>query len=720
MRDRPVLARLTFLAAVVAFVTLLQLPWHWLGGTPARAALHEPAAKGGPPYGLTLSFAAKPDGPPVDARVARLVALSVPAGTPATPVLPPGPFAATWTGDIYLRIKQPYRFAATGSGHLTVTVNGAVVLNLDGTFDGHPSPPTDMKKRDNAIEVRYTPPATGDAAVRLLWADADNPDEFNPIPPTSFALDPDDAVLAAHAKVREGRALIAEMRCTACHQSAAAPATAMPELKQDAPNLTEVAARLRPAYLAYWITNPRALRPTAAMPRVFHSPEAQSDKPAVDPTARDVAAFLAANAPAAGPDDPAASDETIGTGGRLFTGLGCVACHVAPNIDDVSPELGRVPLKFVKAKFRPGALRAFLAKPEAHYAWSRMPNFHLSDDELTALAGYLIARAPADALPTVDGAADPAKGKVAFESAGCMSCHASTSGNVKPAAAVDLAHADFKRGCVADAIADMGHGVDYALTPDQRTSLREMAGTDWEPTLGRDPPAEFAARQVVAARCDACHNLDIKKDEDNSVWSKVLAGDEVTNLEAALPAAPNWKAPEGDQSPPQLTWAGEKLRPAWIAAFVAGKVDYKPRAWMLPRMPSFASRADATAAGLAGMHGCPLVIPPEPPPVTAEAADGHTLTTQTYFGCVKCHAVGTQAAVAPFEAFAPNFAHVTDRLTPDYYRRWVDNPIYYQPGTKMPQFAGAGHAFKDVQGGDPEKQFHAIWEYLQAGRDVQP
>ena len=36
---------------------------------------------------------------------------------------------------------------------------------------------------------------------------------------------------------------------------------------------------------------------------------------------------------------------------------------------------------------------------------------------------------------------------------------------------------------------------------------------------------------------------------------------------------------------PPLTWFGEKLRTEWMASFIAGKVEYKPRTWLVGRMP---------------------------------------------------------------------------------------------------------------------------------------
>ena len=681
--------RLIFACLVAAAVLAAQLPW----SRHARAAA---AGNASPAVtGLTLTFAAA-DGPPLDARAARLVALSVPNGASPSPMLPPGPFVATWTGLLASprHIKEGYRFTAEGAGQLRVTINDQPVLDLTGDLSTHPSPIVTLHKGRNRLTVTYRPPPTGDAAVRLLWARDDHPDSFDPVPPTVFTHDAADPALVQHGRVRLGRELLTSMRCIACHQGVTGT---VPELKQDAPDLTNVAARLRPQWLAHWIADPKSLRPTATMPRVLR-----------DPAAADVAAYLTAGAP---PDEPSPAAD-LPKGARLFTSLGCVACHVAPGLDDSDPSLTRLPLKYVKAKYRPSALAAFLRAPEAHYAWVKMPNFHLSDDEVSALCGWLLSRCKDDALPPVP-TGDANRGKALFASAGCLNCHTSTAAPI----AVDLSHADWSRGCVAATPAEIGHGVDYGFTPEQVDALRAFAATDWRPTLTRDPPADFAARQMVTVRCNACHAID----GHDSVWSNLDT--EVGLIEADLPPRPPGEPePTGDQQPPPLTWAGEKLRPTWAASFIAGRIGYKPRPWMVARMPSFASRAPGLAAGLAEQHGCPVTDAVRRPADDKLADVGRGLTSQSSFGCVKCHGVGAQAAIAPFEAYAPNFAHVTDRLRHDYFRRWMRNPQAYLPGTKMPSFGNAEGKtpYKDVLGGDAAAEYEAIWQYLLAGEHITP
>ncbi len=694
--------RVIFVAGIVAIVIAAQLPRLMR----SRGADAPAVAAGGLVPGLTLTFTSA-DGKTVDARDARLVSLMVPAGTPPSAMLPAGRFTATWTGMLTSKIRDEYKFGALGRGDLVVTLNQTKVLELHGDFAAQPSPAAfTIHKGKTRLVVTYTAPADGDAWVRLLWAAPDK--ILDPVPPNVFLHDTADDVLARHAEVRVGRDILVTMRCSACHQGIAG---SVAELKQDAPNLTGIGDRLTRTYVANWVTNPRAMRPGTSMPRVFDDTPATS-QPSVDTRAADVAAYLCPAPPAASPVVP--SNAVLGRGGRLFTELGCVSCHVAPGIEDSDPLLKRVPLKYVRAQFVPGGLATFLKAPEAHYAWSKMPNFHLSDEEAAALSAWLISTCAPDVLPDPP-AGDPVRGKALFASAGCLSCHNAQGFSTPPPAAPDLTAADWSRGCGGNG----PKGVDYGFTGEQKAALEALGAADWKPSLARDPGPEFAAREISILRCTACHSMDGK----DSAWGNL--DDEIAAIEKDLPPrASDEPGPKGNQSRPPLTWIGEKLRPSWAASFISGKVPYKPRTWIYARMPAFPARAQGLAAGMALTHGCPAVDEPRAPadPKLADIGMKLTSSNQGFFGCVKCHSVGDQAALAPFEAEAPNFAHVTDRLRHDYYLRWMNQPTYFVPGTKMVGF-GDVHGktpYSDVLNGDAAAEFDAIWNYLLAGKDIVP
>jgi mono/diheme cytochrome c family protein len=576
-----------------------------------------------------------------------------------------------------------------------------------------------LDKGANALVVTYESPEKGDAFVRVYWKEQKGL-RPEPIPPTTFTHDTSAKGEAEARRLREGRQLIAELRCTKCHASPAAP-SGMPELAMDAPTLTDVGARLNPDWVAAWVDNPKAFRKDAHMPRVFHRTD--SADPVVDPRPADVAAYLstlgrAAAAAAPQPVDP----DLVPRGGQLFASLNCVACHTPPDAPAENDD--RVPLGHVKAKFRPDGLVRYLLDPAAHYAWNPMPNFKLSKEEADGLAAFLLVKAGAKSPESP--ADDVESGRQLVRSSGCLNCHMlekeTTSLKAPDLAAMPVANWD--KGCMAAGPSARQAAPDFGFSDDQRAALRAFAASD-RSSLSRDSADEFSMRQVAAMRCAACH----ARDGNEALIATDFAAAQAS-LTAAFPPPPPAPGAEArgeifapDQRPPLLTWAGEKLRPEWAAAFIAGKVPYKPRPYLRARMPAWPTRAAGLAKGLAAEHGYSPTTPAYPAPDESLAPAGQKLVGAAGgFSCVQCHAVGTQAPLAPFEAPALNFAHVSERLRKEHYLRWVFNPIKVDPATKMPAFAdGEGKsALRDVFEGDAGKQFEAIWQFLLRSKDVKP
>jgi mono/diheme cytochrome c family protein len=157
--------------------------------------------------------------------------------------------------------------------------------------------------------------------------------------------------------------------------------------------------------------------------------------------------------------------------------------------------------------------------------------------------------------------------------------------------------------------------------------------------------------------------------------------------------------------------------------FIAGNVSYKPRPWLLARMPSFPAQSQGLAVGFAHEHGFPTVASSNPAPDATLAETGKKLVAKTGgFSCIQCHDAGEMKALSAFEAPAPNFAHTTERLTHEFYMRWVLRPQKVQPGTRMPDFADAEGktSLKTFYDGDGRQQFEAIWNFLLTAPNLQP
>jgi mono/diheme cytochrome c family protein len=665
--------------------------------------------------GLALTFEslAPESAGKTDTRQARMLALYVPEGTPPTPFFAPGRFRATWTGDLNLRLRERLAFLAAGRGKVTVKVKDNVVFEAEGDdFSTRVGEVTRLDKGKNPIVVTYESPEKGDAFVRLSWKEQRGL-RAEPVPPMVFTHDASAKEVVEGMRLREGRQLLANLRCTKCHD-AGPNATAMPELAADAPSLTHIGMRLQRDWMAAWIHDPRALRSDAHMPRMFHDSGA---------SAADVAAYLASLSPV--DFQPRFIDPKLAPrGGQLFASLNCVGCHTPPGAMRVSDSDTRIPLSQVSAKLPRHALADYLLNPHAHYVWNPMPNFKLGTEEADSLAAFLLEKAK-QSVPSAP-AGDPAKGKHLVQSSGCLNCHTlDGEKSTHKAPALAAIGGRWTQGCMAPAAAARGKAPDFGLTDVQRNALLAFAATD-RSSLMRETAAEFSTRQVAAMRCTACHARDGRE----ALVSTDYAADAAA-LTAAFPLPQAAAAVhEGehfapDQRAPLLTWTGEKFRPEWSAALIGGEVQakHKPRPYLHARMPAWPTRAKLLAQGLSAEHGYAPMSEAYPPPDEQMAPVGQKLTGAAGgFSCVQCHAVGPAPPLAPFEAPAMNMQNITERLRKDYYHRWMLNPIKVEPSTKMPAFADAEgrSAIRDVYEGDAIRQFEAIWQFLLRGKDVKP
>jgi mono/diheme cytochrome c family protein len=694
----------------------------------ATAALAAPAQS---PPGLIGTFQSQNSQP--DLRILRLPALYVPAGTPSSTFTTPGPFTAKITGNLELRLRDELSFSLVGRGSIKLSINGQKILELSGDNWRHePTQSITLNKGKNPLLIEYTSPESGDAFFRLYWSSSDFPPE--PIPPTSFTHEKSTELESA-SSLREGRFLFANLRCFKCHtDNNLAPAIdaatrittdhgqlttdiftrlPMPELAIDAPSFEGVGSRLNESWIAHWISNPKALRHNATMPRVFG--DAKGNDSEIDGRVRDLAAHLATLTSEKTPE-PAFTDEMVASGGRLFAHRHCNACHTLPDAEKIDLENGRTPLNYVKAKYKPAALVAFLKNPQQHYAWIRMPNFKFSDTEAQRLAAFLLSRPQKSReIPASAKQPNPEFGKVLLTSSGCLNCHTleKTPSTLKAPA---LTKAD--SGCLSPQVS--GKAPFFAFAPDQIKSLASFIKTDRSSLLHEALP-EFAQRQILNLRCTACHTRDSTDDLYSQLTDEVdpLISDGVDDE----PGGEGDERIAEDQSEPILTWAGEKLKPEWTTQLLLGKLDYRLRPWLRARMPAFPARANLLAHALPLEHG---FAPTSAPPPTADASlvpfGRKLLSKDGGFACTTCHGVGSLKPVGVFEAPGPNLQYVNERLNPHYFARWVYNPLRVHKDTKMPAFADKDGktSLRETLDGDARKQYQAIYDYLLAGRKVEP
>lgn len=541
--------------------------------------------------------------------------------------------------------------------------------------------------------------AQGDASARLMWESDRFPLEA--IPPSALMHEPlPDSNAEAHFA---GAMLFEKLRCANCHQSAATSVIATGgsdnrafwEIARSAPRLDAIGSRLEATWLANWIRDPQHLRSDATMPAVIPVDDMG--------TVNDIAAYLASlqTPTATGNSIRPESVAEVGaaeTGAALYETLGCIACHslTKPEQQD---EWNRVSLYFVNAKYRPHALTGYLLAPHSHAPNSRMPDFRLTEPEVSALVQFLLRDAKGR-LESTGPAGNAERGKLAFEKHRCHQCHVTGPEDsiAKPNLPAIRWSAQQATGCMAARSDPKSKSPRFSLSDSERASLIRF-GTG--PVATNLPMA--SARSMDAwfshLRCTACHSRDTRQ----SPWPEILAE-------------------EGSGKPaetiPHLTWVGEKLQGPWIERLLKGEIKQKSRPWLVARMPSFPAYAGLIAHGMAADHGVPFSEPPLAN-LTAERIELGRKLTQREGGldCRQCHGIGNEVPRGDKStqiALGINFSLAKERLRPEFALRQMLDPPRYDPNSRMPRFAPdlKTTAAKGIEGGDAVKQFQLLKEFL--------
>jgi len=454
----------------------------------------------------------------------------------------------------------------------------------------------------------------------------------------------------------------------------------VPELAMDAPSFEGIGARRNFEWMMKWILDPKGERTSARMPQLLRGAKAKEN-------AQAIAAYLASLKTGGGvtlPDRPGPKREGEPPTTPLFERLHCNACHVTPGGNE--SETNKISLNHVPAKFPADKLIEFLRKPEAHYAWTRMPNFRLNADEAKELAEFL--RRGSDNTKPETVPTDVAvinHGRALVQGSGCLNCHTlKLENNFKVPQLSDLIAGKWTGGCLAENPPEKAPN--YGFSAIERADLQAFGKTGTD-SLFRHSPMEFAERETRILNCAGCHGQ-----------------------------------PEGF---PPLEILGGKLKPEWSAKFISGEIPYKPRPethprgepWLEARMPGFKARGHLIAEGMAALHGYPPKTPAEPPIDNELAKLGQKLVGKDGgFSCISCHGVGKLAAMDVFESEGINLAYSYERLLRDYYYRWMRNPLSIDSQTKMPVYFEEGKSpLTEVLDGDAEKQMTAVWHYLRLG-----
>ncbi|HEY1107705.1 MAG TPA: PA14 domain-containing protein, partial [Opitutaceae bacterium] len=601
--------------------------------------------------GLAMSF----DAEVTDTVKVDQLALTVPAGTAPSVLVGSGRggnFGVAWQGSLVVPERDDYTFTLEGNGTATLQIDGKPIAS--GPLPLVAKAPLTLAQGAHAIYASYRGPSEGEARVRLLWSSPQFRDE--PVPATAFRHLP-GAEQEAWAKVRAGREIFLAAQCVKCHaisSRAVSRDSGTPELSMENSDFKDIGRRLDHGWLERWIAQPEGFCPSVATAQ-----------------AADVAAYLATLREPGELDGKIPGDAaSVGEGAALVEKL-----HLATWIEPLTK----------RRQHTDAGLVAFLNAPAAHHVDTKFPDVRLTGDEAAKIAAYIRSKQPAATTSALRG--DAAAGK-AIVAASCIACHTvpTPAGATAPAAPAILgmdavARADWAvRGCVAE---NRGKAPDLRLTPEQKALLLAFRNADRDVGIGslrRFSAWEYVGTQMNALNCVACHSG--------------TAGEKI----------------------PDISLAGEKFEREWIDALIAGKHPAKTRPWLEARMPAFASRAAHLSRGLAARQGAPIASTPTAPASTPEkVALGAKIAGTEGYSCVACHDAGSRKALQVFEGQGPNLRDAAARLRYDYYQRWMHWPQRIAPTTIMPRYTkDRTHAVSDAHGGDDaEKQFEAVWQWIQ-------
>jgi mono/diheme cytochrome c family protein/cbb3-type cytochrome oxidase cytochrome c subunit len=488
---------------------------------------------------------------------------------------------------------------------------------------------------------------------------------------------------------RLGHILLGELNCIACHDPGSRAGLITP---RPAPDITNVAQRLRADYLERFIADPTRVKPGTTMP---HTLGRLSDDERAS-TARAIAHFLRSLSDGPAPAAPPPDAESVHRGQRIFTSVGCVACHDPRDASGVEqPIASSTPLGRLQDKYHVSGLAEFLQNPLATRPGGRMPDMRLSPWEARDLAAFLMQ----GATPAAAASIEPSlidTGRKAFATFGCVNCHAIEGVNIEMP---NLPLADLKpdRKCLAD---NPPASPNYSLTTAQRDAVRAALTSKPQPFT----PADRIVHDLVTFNCIACH-----------------ARDNLGGIEADRNAhfhSDNENLGEQGRIPPTLTGVGAKLRPDWLRRVLSEGRSVRP--YMLTRMPIFGHRNVSHLADLFAQVD--TLDGPEPPKIADGKKHqefkkvGRQLVGNQGVACVTCHRFQGEM---PLTMAALDLSDAAERLRYPWFRAYLLAPQRFTPITIMPGFWPGGTSTRpDILEGQTDRQIAAIWEYLSDGANA--
>jgi mono/diheme cytochrome c family protein len=573
-----------------------------------------------------------------------------------------------------------------------------------------------------------------------------------------------ESLLPGATRLNTAYAMYERAGCYACHKT-----RGFENLRKPGPMLTKIKGKLTPEWVATWIRNPRAVKPSTWMPKPWYtsnssSPEdARRNEAEIDATVT----YLFANSEEHAVAVPNPPRGDAASGQKIVESVGCLGCHISGDMKRIEAGPRRTfgqPLQNIGNKTTYEWLFDWVRDPRHYSPGTYMPDLRLTDQQVADVASYLMtlkgpagetAKASADpkaadevlldylrsTMPTEQARATLAKmdeptkklelGRRAIGRYGCFSCHEIKGFETTQPIGIELSEEGSKLTSRLDFafVHEIPHTKDAwfhqkvkeprifdrgrVLEPLEKLRMPDFGVTDEEAELFVTAIMSFQrdvqpqqARRTRSLRNDALVEGRNFVNRRNCVACHVIEG--VGGEYQKLVAEPTL-------APPLLTPEGAKVQHDWLYAFLRGPIAIRP--WLQVRMPTFGLN-DAEANMAIRYFGAvsnrmEAFRTFQETAVRATDLTGTGSELFTLLQCQKCHVLAEIPKDQPTANLAPDLRMATDRLQPDWILDWLRNPARIQPGTRMPSFwPNLPKSDFPQLGGDGELQIRAIRDHL--------
>jgi cytochrome c2 len=552
--------------------------------------------------------------------------------------------------------------------------------------------------------------------------------------------------------------------CYACHKT-----KGFENVKKPGPILTKIDSKLTKDWVKTWIRNPRAVKQTTWMPRIWYNSNSSAPEDAVrnEVEINAVVNYLFANTEKyeAAVKNPPRGDAKAGE--TIVKSIGCQGCHV---VGEGSREVAGPhrtfgqPLENIGNKTTYEWVFNWVRDPKHYNPATYMPNLRLTDAQAADVATYLMslkqsggdaakatytqkdvddtlldyltAAMPAEQAKATLAKLDPdAKqqqlGQKVINRYGCFSCHDIKGFEKTQSIGTDLSEEGSK----------LVTRLDFAFI----TDIPHTSKLAWFNRKLHDPRIFDKGRVLLPLDKLRMPNFDLSDVEVDRLVTAIMSFQRDTQPVSALPvknARVDYRSAgrtlvhrrncvgchiieddggdflklvaDSSLGPPRLTPEGARVQQDWLYAFVKGPIQIRP--WLDVRMPTF-GLDDANVNGV--IHYFGAISNNMEPFRTYQAAKEDPAGKALFekLQCQKCHVLGAVPKDQPTANLAPDLRMVYDRLNPDWLKPWLKDPASFLPGTRMTQFWPdyPKTPYPDL-GGDADAQMRAVIAHLQSLR----